>query len=159
MRGFTKGIATLGLLALGYMLLPILVIAIFSFNDPEGKFNYTWQGFTFDNWTNICDDARVCESFANSILVGVIATIAATTLGTMIAIAIVLSFSEEPEPSLASISLTDEEGRDVAVGVASVHSDDPRSIVSQVTPLEEGVYTVAWRIVLRVDGQIGRAHV
>lgn len=66
--------------------------------------------------------------------------------------AIVLSFSEEPEPSLASISLTDEEGRDVAVGVASVHSDDPRSIVSQVTPLEEGVYTVAWRIVSRVDG-------
>ena len=25
---------------------------VFSFNDPQGRFNYTWQGFTLDNWRN-----------------------------------------------------------------------------------------------------------
>ena len=32
------------------MLIPIAVIALFSFNDPEGKFNFTWNGFTLDHW-------------------------------------------------------------------------------------------------------------
>ena len=33
-----------------YLLLPIAVVMLFSFNNPTGKFNYTWQGFTWDNW-------------------------------------------------------------------------------------------------------------
>ena len=35
-----------------YLLLPIAVVIAFSFNDPAGRFNYTWQGFTLDNWIN-----------------------------------------------------------------------------------------------------------
>ena len=35
-----------------YLLLPIAVVIAFSFNDPAGRFNYTWQGFTLDNWKN-----------------------------------------------------------------------------------------------------------
>ena len=30
-------------LVLVYMFVPILVIIVFSFNKPKGKFNYTWQ--------------------------------------------------------------------------------------------------------------------
>ena len=37
-------------LALIYLLAPIAVIIVFSFNDPAGRFNFTWQGFTLDNW-------------------------------------------------------------------------------------------------------------
>ena len=33
-----------------YLLLPIGVVIVFSFNQPVGKFNYTWHKFTFDNW-------------------------------------------------------------------------------------------------------------
>ena len=40
------------LLAFTYLLLPIAVVIAFSFNDPAGRFNYTWQGFTLDNWRN-----------------------------------------------------------------------------------------------------------
>jgi len=29
-----------------YLMLPIVVVALFSFNNPPGKFNYTWSGFT-----------------------------------------------------------------------------------------------------------------
>ena len=39
-------------LAFAYLLLPIGVVIVFSFNDPAGRFNYTWQGFTLDNWKN-----------------------------------------------------------------------------------------------------------
>ena len=31
-------------LAIIYMLLPIALIIVFSFNDPAGKFNFTWEG-------------------------------------------------------------------------------------------------------------------
>ena len=37
-------------LVLLYLFLPIFVIVLFSFNKPAGKFNYTWQGFTLENW-------------------------------------------------------------------------------------------------------------
>jgi len=33
-------------LVVAYMLIPIAVIFVFSFNDPAGKFNFTWAGFT-----------------------------------------------------------------------------------------------------------------
>ena len=39
-----------GLLALAYLMLPIIVVIVFSFNDPAGRFNYTWEGFTADHW-------------------------------------------------------------------------------------------------------------
>ena len=31
------------LAVLGYMLIPNLVVALFSFNNPVGRYNYTWQ--------------------------------------------------------------------------------------------------------------------
>jgi len=40
------------LIAFTYLLLPVAVVIAFSFNHPRGRFNYTWQGFTFDNWIN-----------------------------------------------------------------------------------------------------------
>ena len=36
----------LGALAIVYLLLPIAVIAVFSFNNPAGSFNFSWSGFT-----------------------------------------------------------------------------------------------------------------
>ena len=35
-----------------YMLIPIAVILVFSFNDPAGKYNFTWVGFTLSHWGN-----------------------------------------------------------------------------------------------------------
>lgn len=75
-------------IVLVYLLTPIIHVVIFSFNDA-GRNNITWRGFTLDNWQNPCGAPAVCEAFGNSILVGVVATVVATTLGTMIAIALV----------------------------------------------------------------------
>ncbi|WP_174720187.1 MULTISPECIES: ABC transporter permease [Cryobacterium] len=77
-------------LALIFLMVPIVYTFVFSFNDSL-KSNITWRGFTFDKWLNVCQvqNGAVCEAFGNSILIGVVATVAATTLGTMIAIALV----------------------------------------------------------------------
>ena len=36
-----------------YMFLPIAVMVIFSFNDPQGRQNITWQGFTIQNYFDV----------------------------------------------------------------------------------------------------------
>lgn len=82
---FVPVVATIVLV---YLLLPILHVIMFSFNDA-GRNNILWKGFTLKNWQNPCGAPQVCEAFGNSILVGVIATVVATVLGTMIAISLV----------------------------------------------------------------------
>jgi spermidine/putrescine transport system permease protein len=81
-------LAIYSLLAIIYLLIPIAYTFAFSFNDSV-KSNISWRGFTFDKWTGVCNQQGVCEAFANSVLIGVISTVIATTLGTMIAIALV----------------------------------------------------------------------
>ncbi len=76
------------LIALVFLLIPIGYTFVFSFNDSL-KSNIVWRGFTFDKWLNVCDQIDVCVAFGNSLIIGVTATIAATVLGTMIAIALV----------------------------------------------------------------------
>ncbi|MBR21476.1 MAG: ABC transporter permease [Leifsonia sp.] len=75
-------------MAFVFLLIPIVYTIVFSFNDAR-RTNILWRGFTFDNWLNVCDAQTVCQAFGNSILIGVVATVLATTLGTMIAIALV----------------------------------------------------------------------
>ncbi|MDO7881548.1 ABC transporter permease [Salinibacterium soli] len=74
-------------LALIFLLVPIVYTFVFSFNASV-KSNIVWVGFTWDNWLNVCADASVCGAFGTSILVGVTATVAATALGTLMALAL-----------------------------------------------------------------------
>jgi len=75
-------------MAFVFLLIPIVYTIVFSFNDAR-RTNIIWRGFTFDNWLNVCEAQTVCQAFGNSVLIGVVATVLATTLGTMIAIALV----------------------------------------------------------------------
>jgi spermidine/putrescine transport system permease protein len=84
-----NGIRIYGALAIAYMLIPIVVIAIFSFNDPEGKFNFTWNGFTLDHWRSAFSLPDLNEAFVTSLTLAALATAVATVLGTMIALALV----------------------------------------------------------------------
>ncbi len=73
--------------AFTYLFIPVAYTFAFSFND-SGKSNLIWKGFTFDNWTNPCGAPEVCTALGNSIKIGLLSTIFATILGTMIAFAI-----------------------------------------------------------------------
>jgi spermidine/putrescine transport system permease protein len=79
-------VAVMGLV---YLFVPIAVVAVLSFNKPEGKYNTSWNKFSLDGWTNICGVPGVCDSFMISIRIGIISTLIATVLGTMIAFALV----------------------------------------------------------------------
>ncbi len=89
MRGFGKyGIWIYSAIALTFLLIPIVYTIVFSFNDAR-RTNIVWRGFTLENWFTVCEAQGVCQAFGNSILIGVVATVLATTLGTMIALALV----------------------------------------------------------------------
>jgi spermidine/putrescine transport system permease protein len=79
----------IGLLALAYMLLPILIIAIFSFNDPQGKFNFEWVGFTTEYWGKPFAISGLTDALLVSLRLAFLTSIGATILGTLIAIALV----------------------------------------------------------------------
>ncbi|MFI2752739.1 ABC transporter permease [Cellulomonas sp. P22] len=75
-------------LAFLYLLVPVAYTVAFSFNDA-GKTNLVWRGFTLDAWRNPCGAPQVCEAFVSSLEVGVVSTLVATVLGTLLAIALV----------------------------------------------------------------------
>ncbi|HEY5596045.1 MAG TPA: ABC transporter permease [Candidatus Bipolaricaulota bacterium] len=78
-----------GALALIYLFLPIGVMILFSFNAPRGKFNYVWQGFSLDAWLEPFKIRALSDAMALSLQIAFISTLAATLLGTLIALALV----------------------------------------------------------------------
>lgn len=82
-------IAIIAIAVLVYLFIPIAVVAALSFNKPAGKFNISWNEFSLDAWTNLCGVPGVCSSFVTSIQIGLISTLVATLLGSMIAFALV----------------------------------------------------------------------
>ena len=76
-------------LAFCYLLLPIAVVIAFSFNAPSGRFNYVWEGFTLDNWVNWDAPPGIQSAVVKSLEIGMLSTILATALGTLLALAIV----------------------------------------------------------------------
>jgi spermidine/putrescine transport system permease protein len=76
-------------LALLYLFLPIFVVMLFSFNDNQGRFNLTWEGFTLRHWENPLSVPGLGEAFVNSILIAAISTAIAVALGTFMALSLV----------------------------------------------------------------------
>ncbi len=72
-----------------FLFLPILVIIVFSFNKPAGKFNYTWQGFTLENWAHPFKYPALTQALKMSLNVAAVSTAIALVFGTLVAIALV----------------------------------------------------------------------
>ena len=77
------------LLALAYLMLPIAVVILFSFNAPAGRFNYTWQGFSLDSWGNPFAFPGLQNAVEFSLVIAALSGLVATGLGTAIALALV----------------------------------------------------------------------
>ena len=76
-------------LAVAYMLIPIGVIVLFSFNDPAGNFNVSWQGFTLEYWTHPFANRELTDAMLTSLELAALATVIATAVGTLLALALV----------------------------------------------------------------------
>lgn len=72
-----------------WLALPIAVVILFSFNNPHGRFNYTWTGFTFKWWGSaLFQYPELTTAMEHSLEVAVIATLGATILGTLVGLAL-----------------------------------------------------------------------
>jgi spermidine/putrescine transport system permease protein len=77
-------------IAVLYMLAPIIVIALFSFDQTSGgRLDYTWSGFTLDYWREAFADEAVNEAMITSLQLAALSTIVATAIGTLMALALV----------------------------------------------------------------------
>jgi spermidine/putrescine transport system permease protein len=76
-------------LALIYLLAPIAIILLFSFNDPRGRFNFVWQNFSLDAWTNPFGVPGLLDAMKASLEIAALSTLGATILGTAMALALV----------------------------------------------------------------------
>ncbi|HST14440.1 MAG TPA: ABC transporter permease [Gaiellaceae bacterium] len=72
-----------------YLLVPIAIVIVFSFNQPVGKFNYTWNKFTLDNWRYWNGVPGIQSAIVLSLEIALLASVIATILGTLIALALV----------------------------------------------------------------------
>jgi spermidine/putrescine transport system permease protein len=76
-------------LVVAYMLIPIAVILVFSFNDPAGKYNFTWVGFTLSHWGNAFGIPELNSALLTSLKLALLATVVSTAIGTLMALALV----------------------------------------------------------------------
>ena len=78
-----------GLLVIVYMFVPIFVVVLMSFNKPKSKLIYRFDSFTLQNWLHPCAASNMCSAVSRSIQIGLLATVVATVLGTLMAFALV----------------------------------------------------------------------
>lgn len=72
-------------LVLGFLYLPVLILIIFSFNNTRSVAVFT--GFSIEWYLSLAQNEELLDAARNSLIVGVITTIAATLIGTLTALA------------------------------------------------------------------------
>jgi spermidine/putrescine transport system permease protein len=82
-------LAAYSILFFAYLMLPIAVVIVFSFNRPKGRFNYKWEHFTIGNWTHWNAIPGIQSAVELSLEIALLASLAATALGTLMALALV----------------------------------------------------------------------
>lgn len=89
MRWIRKHLLLFAALAvLAYLLIPNVIVAIFSFNSPRGRYNYEWNEFSIAAWRDPCGNPGICEALGLSLRIGLTASIVATILGSLVAFAL-----------------------------------------------------------------------
>lgn len=73
------------LVVFGFIYLPVLILIVFSFNDTRSVAVFT--GFSTEWYSALAQNDRLLDSARNSLLVGLITTVVATTIGTLTALA------------------------------------------------------------------------
>ncbi|HEV8698357.1 MAG TPA: ABC transporter permease [Candidatus Limnocylindrales bacterium] len=71
-----------------YLILPVAIMILFSFNDPTGRSNLNWREFSLAAWLNPLGRPGLGDAVRNSLVVAVLSTLVATALGTMIGLAL-----------------------------------------------------------------------
>jgi spermidine/putrescine transport system permease protein len=72
-----------------WLALPIAVMIMFSFNNPHGRYNFTWVGFTL-KWygPHLLDYPSLTTAMKNTLIVAAAATVISVVLGTLVGLAL-----------------------------------------------------------------------
>jgi spermidine/putrescine transport system permease protein len=71
-----------------WLALPIFVMIAFGFNNPKGRYNQTWDGFTFKWYGKLFEIPELTNALITSLVIAVVAMILSTALGTGIGYAL-----------------------------------------------------------------------
>ncbi|MGH2775620.1 MAG: ABC transporter permease [Actinomycetota bacterium] len=85
-RGPWLGIYTT--LVMAYLFLPVVVIILFGFNDPVGRFNFVFNRFTLENYRTLFENEELTLALKNSLIVASLSTGVSVIFGTLIALAL-----------------------------------------------------------------------
>ncbi|MFD6096796.1 ABC transporter permease [Nocardiopsis flavescens] len=73
---------------LAWLFAPIAFMVVFSFNDPAGRHNITWQGFTLHWYANAFAYPDLNEAMFNSVTIALLTMVVAGVLGTLLGLAL-----------------------------------------------------------------------
>jgi spermidine/putrescine transport system permease protein len=75
-------------IVIAWLILPIFVMILFSFNDTKGRFNQSWEGFTLKWYGRVFDIDELTRALIISVLIALVTMIVAGALGTGIGYAL-----------------------------------------------------------------------
>ena len=82
------GSLLLRVFGLSVLFLPLINIIVFTFNNPAGRYNISWDGFTLNNWLDPFKDKELTDAFIRSLEVAVLSISIALIMGSLVAIAL-----------------------------------------------------------------------
>jgi spermidine/putrescine transport system permease protein len=77
-----RGLAVYAVFAYAFLHVPLLILAIFSFNSSKFA---VWESFSLQWYLAVAADGNLIESAVNSLIIAIVATAAATIIGTLAA--------------------------------------------------------------------------
>jgi len=77
---------TLVAVVLVFLYMPIFAMMLFSFNDS--KRTVVWEGFSLQPYRDLLQQQTLLDALGNSLVIAFVTTVLATTIGTMLAIAL-----------------------------------------------------------------------
>ncbi|MCO8269810.1 ABC transporter permease [Actinoplanes sp. TRM 88003] len=75
-------------LVIAWLALPIAVMIAFGFNDTQGRYNQSWNGFTFKWYGRLFEYPDLTSALITSIVIAVVSSLLAAALGTGIGYAL-----------------------------------------------------------------------
>lgn len=71
-----------------YLIIPVIVMIVFAFNNPPGRINLRWVGFTTSNFTNIFANTQIIAAIKLSLEIAVTSSAISTGIGALLGLAL-----------------------------------------------------------------------
>ena len=102
-------------LTFAFLYAPIIILALYSFNSSRSRGN--WSGFTLKWYLLMFQDRQILTSLYNSLLIGVVAALVATVIGTVAAFG-VNNMKNLPKAAVMNLTYLPVLNPDIVTGIS-----------------------------------------